>query len=533
MANAIQHIFVLVLENRSFDQMLGFSGITGTDASTGQPTHVNWISPTDLSVGALARSLGTGVVSEIAMRKGFHWPPPPSVSVLDLLTANFFDGQSYSAGAPTDYAMSVDPGHEFADVLVQLCGPAAIYPRGGAYPAIANSGFVASYAPSGGQADPGKIMKCYDPSQLPVLNALAREFALCDNWFASMPGPTWPNRFFTHAASSGGLDHSPSTLDIVAWDALDGFSFKNGTVYDRLSGNNLKWRIYAGDDFPVVLALKGVSVLDIHSYEDFAGDVGKADYPAAYTYIEPSYDALADYKCGTSQHPLNVVTRGEGLIKNLYETLRASPLWNTSLLIITWDEHGGFFDHVIPPGAVPPGDTAPTSSDNQSGFTFGQYGVRVPAVVASPLIPGNLIDHRLYDHASIPATVEACFGLAALTQRDAQAHNLMSLLSLQSPRGDAPITLPEPAQSGVGGCDAVSFSSVPKAAAGGPSSVSRPQDPFHQGNIPGFLFTAMRCDLMTSAPEQRPAILTKFQTIRTRADAQQYLDEVRQRKAPP
>jgi phospholipase C len=77
--------------------------------------------------------------------------------------------------------MFVDPGHEFADVLVQLCGPGAIYPRGGAYPAIANSGFVASYAASGGRVDPGKIMKCYDPSQPPVLKALVREFAVCQD----------------------------------------------------------------------------------------------------------------------------------------------------------------------------------------------------------------------------------------------------------------------------------------------------------------------------------------------------------------
>ena len=89
--------------------------------------------------------------------------------------------------------------------------------------------------------------------------------------------------------------------------------------------------------------------------------------------------------------------------------------------------------------------------------------MRVPAIVASPLIPGNLVDHRLYDHASIPATVEACFGLAALTRRDAQANNLTSLLSLQSPRGDAMTTLPEPADSNVGGCDAVSFAAVRRA----------------------------------------------------------------------
>jgi phospholipase C len=533
MANAIEHIFVLVLENRSFDHMLGFSGIKGTDAATGQPTRIDWISPTDLSGGALARALRTDRVSEIAQRKGYHWPPPPSVSVLDLLTANLFDGQSYRAQSPGDYAMSVDPGHEFLDVLVQLCGPGAAYPPGGAYPAIANSGFVASYAASGGQRDPGKIMKCYDPCQLPILNGLARDFAVCDNWHASMPGPTWPNRFFTHAASSGGLDHSPSIGDILNWDSLDGFGFENGTIFDRLNDKNLQWRIYAGDSTPVVLALKGVNIFDINDYGDFAGDLGKADYPAAYTYIEPSYDALAGYRCGTSQHPLNDVTRGESLLKNVYETIRNSPVWNTSLLIVTWDEHGGFFDHVIPPAAVPPGDTTPTNDYNQNGFTFGQYGVRVPAVVVSPLIPANLIDHRLYDHASIPSTVEACFGLGALTQRDAHANNLTSLLSLQSPRGDAPTQLCGPAQSNIGGCDPVSFSAARPAAAmvGGQSAVSRPQDPVDEGNIPGFLFTALRADLMLSAAEQRPAILAKFRALKIRADAHQYLDEVRTKAA--
>ena len=120
-----------------------------------------------------------------------------------------------------------DPGHEFCldpanniptGVLQQLCGPGAVYPFGGAYPAILNSGFVASYAAIGGQSSPGEIMKCYSPSQLPVLNKLAQEFVVCDNWQASMPGPTWPNRFFAHAASSGGLDHSPSPADIAKWD---------------------------------------------------------------------------------------------------------------------------------------------------------------------------------------------------------------------------------------------------------------------------------------------------------------------------
>jgi phospholipase C len=164
--NVFQHVFVLMLENRSFDHMLGFSGITGTDAETGQATKINGLSGSE---------------------------------------SNVFDGQTFLAGSPAPENLPADPGHEFENVLEQLCGPGATYPPGGPYPDINNSGFVASYAGTHGRGDPGDIMKCFGSDQLPVLNALAREFVVCDNWHASVPGPTWPNRIFVHAASSGGL----------------------------------------------------------------------------------------------------------------------------------------------------------------------------------------------------------------------------------------------------------------------------------------------------------------------------------------
>ena len=111
------------------------------------------------------------------------------------------------------YPPDPDPGHEFKNALMQLCGVNATYPDPNTkkYPAIDNSGFIASYRASGAP-NPAKIMKCFSPEQVPVLTTLAREFAVCDRWFASIPGPTWPNRFFIHAASSGGLDDSPSSF---------------------------------------------------------------------------------------------------------------------------------------------------------------------------------------------------------------------------------------------------------------------------------------------------------------------------------
>jgi phospholipase C len=534
LSNSIQHIFVLMLENRSFDHMLGFSGINGTDAVSGRPTTINGLTLAGISLLQLARSWQRNAISSVVLREGGKWPPPPAVSARALLASNIsniFDGQSFKAVQPADFVMPIDPCHEFSCVVAQLCGPGATYPSGGAYPAILNSGYAASYAANGGQSNPGEIMKCYGSSQLPVLNALAQQFVVCDNWHASIPGPTWPNRFFAHAASSGGLDHSPSTGEIADWDTKDGFSFANGTIFDRMNSLGVNWRLYAGDDLPMVGALKGINLLtDINHYEDFASDLADPDYPASYTFIEPSYGHwFSDFKCGTSQHPLDDVTRGETLIKATYEAVRNSPIWNKSLIIITWDEHGGFYDHVPPPPAVAPGDTVPGSKYNQYGFTFQQYGPRVPAVVVSPLIPSNLVDHRVYDHASIPATLGAIFGFDAMTQRDANARNLRPLVSLSSPRSDTPPSLPEPAQSGVTGCDPVSFDrsvATPPSGRMEVATVTRPSDPVNEGNLPGLLFVALRSDLALSPPEERPAKIARFNTITTRADASEYVEEV-------
>jgi phospholipase C len=487
MSANIQNVFVLMLENRAFDHMLGYSAVTGTDAVSGQPTQIDGLAGTE---------------------------------------SNTYNGQPYAVSPSAGFVMPADPGHEFTNVLQQLGGPGATYPQGGPYPPIVNTGFVASYAATGGQARPGEIMKCFSPSSLPVLNALAREFVVCDNWHASMPGPTWPNRLFVHAASSGGLDHSPTTAEIVLWESLNGFSFQKGTIFDAMKAKNVSRRLYAGDDFPMVSALKGIALSDIRPYHLFAQDVAQPNYPFSYTFIEPSYNVLTDYKDSTSQHPLDDVTRGEMLIKATYEAIRNSPRWNNSLLIITWDEHGGFYDHAIPPPAVAPGDTE--AAHNQFGFNFELYGPRVPAVIVSPLIPRNLVDHRLYDHASIPATLEALFGLKALTRRDAAANNLTSLLSLSIPRTDAPATLPAPAQSGLTVLPTFAGPDVLAGLAEQPPA-SRPLDTVNDGNLPGVLHAALRNDLDLSPPEQHPQIMARVSSIKTRAEAGRYLQQVKQK----
>ncbi|MBS1524846.1 MAG: alkaline phosphatase family protein [Bacteroidetes bacterium] len=486
----INNVFVLMLENHSFDNLLGFSGITGIDAETGGPTTINGLSGSE---------------------------------------SNTYEGNSYTVEPGAPWSMPADPGHEFPDTLLQLTGSSQAYDPATGYPPVNNSGFARDYAGGAPAGQAQDIMKCFSAGQLPVLNALAREFAVCDHWFSSLPGPTCPNRFFVHAGSSGGLDHSPDTAQILAWETVEGMNFQNGTIYDQLRTKyDNGFRIYhdvkgfATDAFPSVAQLKGISSPWCHALNNFAADVADPAYDACYTFIEPSYgDVVGNtYKGGSSMHPMDDVTRGEALIKEVYEAIRKSPHWPKSLLIIIWDEHGGFYDHVPPPPAVAPGDPTLHGSMNRFGFDFKQYGVRVPAVIVSPLIPKGTIDHRLYDHASVLATLHSLFLTDPMTERDRNANSLEDLLlKLQAARTDALSTLPNPADSG---------SVVPEAPA------TNMALPANQGNLPIFLHAALRADLATATtPEETAAIQTEFSQIETRGDAGAYMNKVADKIGTP
>jgi phospholipase C len=493
----IEYIFVLMMENRSFDHMLGFSGNTGADALTGQPTQ--------------AEGLPSGGCSN-----------------------NDTSGNSYSTASPAPFMMPEDPDHEFDAVQLQLLGSNAAtvnYHN----TAVTNSGFVKSYQTSAGSNPLGDIMKGFDPGQLPVLNALAKEFCLCDRWFSSLPGPTLPNRFFLHAATSGGDPTSPSTFTL-ARAVVDGdasYKFVNGNIFQRLTQWAMPWGIYHGDIFAMVYALDGVS-FGAGKYIDpskgntdtFFQDLQGPNLPK-YIFIEPDWGnmLLGTYKGGNSQHPVDDVTSGEKLIKFVYESLRGSSYWEKSALIITYDEHGGFFDHVLPPGGVAaPGDVPP-----KYGFDFTQLGVRVPALVISPWIPKNLIDHTVYDHTTVLATLREWLqtqgypDIGYFTERDKVANDLAHLFSLSEPRPDTPPTLPDAANSGVTLPAAQSITTAPETAFASFEGASQPVE----STQAGFVQIALKHHLQVTPKSEHHAILQRVKAIQNRGQAKLYLRDVK------
>lgn len=382
----IQHLLVLMLENRSFDHMLGFleyppgipfEGLSGREAEMGNPLP---------------------------------------------------DGQVLLPTPDASYAMHPGPGHSHDDVLEQLLESAD---RSRPY-RLANKGFAANYA---GRYSPGHgalAMGCFTPDRLPVLATLARVFAVCDHWFCSVPGATWPNRNFCHAGTSGGQ------VNIVVQ------AYRDKTIFEQLSEANRDWSIYYGGFPPQSLAFtrlwrpSDLNWLQRFKPIDRLYRAIENDRLPHYAFIEP--DMVG--KLSDSQHPgmggEMDFRAGERLIWRIYSALRVHPeVAHKSLLVITYDEHGGFFDHVPPPqGDEWSVEPAYHSPDGSYSFPFDLLGPRVPAVLVSPWIEAGTVDQTVYDHASIPATVRKLLHVdePPLTNRDGMTNTFEKVLVNTTPR---------------------------------------------------------------------------------------------------
>ncbi len=482
----IKHVVVLMLENRSFDHLVGFMRANSPNIAGLKGDEINY--------------------------------PDPNNSL-----------SPQTVGKATSFKMPFDPGHEFMDVQLQLYGPknpsfaaSSPTPNSPTEPALMN-GFLCSAISNAKQQkvvekDALRIMECFQPEQVTVLSALIREFALFNFWHSSLPGPTWPNRFFVHAATSGGLTDSPDDERI-----LKGFSFPNGTIYERLAQVKKEWRIYHGD-LPQTAGIDSLRVeflnpltKNFRRMDDFTSDVTSGDLPE-YTFIEPTYNTGNNYVNGNSMHPVNDIRKGELLIKQVYETLRKSALWDKVMLVVTFDEHGGFYDHVSPPSAAPTGDDT-RYANPEHPFAFDRLGVRVPAVVVSAYTQrGSVIGTdasnaaTCFDHTSILATVKKLLGLSFLTNRDENANTLEIALNLDTPRltpAEALTTLPDPAPDSV--------MQLPVTA-----PVELPLSGFQKNQ----LALAHACNVQISDPAQHQALKARFENITTQKDAADYIREV-------
>lgn len=394
----IRHIVVLMMENRSFDHMLG-------DATKVYP---------DLD----------GIP-----QNGPKYRNTSSAS-----------GKPYEQTPTATETVAVDLPHEFSDVQKQL-GNGSTHPMGG---------FVDAYlaVPGVSESTPGQVDQAMayfpfgdTPAQdsLPALHALARNFLVCDRWFSSMPGPTWPNRFFVHSGTCLGHIHMPSRQQPQYM-----YLYDQDTVYDRLSDAGKKWRIYhQGVPQSIVMSHMwlqyGISLLTDRyaSMNDFYKDAkDEATFPD-YVFIEPSYFGETE----NDQHPPTGVTPGDQLIANVYNAIRGNEaLWKSTLLIVTYDEHGGFFDHVPPPTTVAP-------DDETKEYDFKQLGVRVPAILVSPWVESGVCKTQ-FDHTSILRYACDKWGMKPLSKRAApdagafQSNSLLTeLVKRSTPRDDTPASI--------------------------------------------------------------------------------------------
>lgn len=385
----INHVVVLMLENRSFDCMLGmlYPASQSFDGLIGDEYNI-WHKP-----GGLTQTVQV-------------WKSP-------VLT-------------PTDACIpDPDPGELFTDIAMQINGLAADGTPSPATPAM--GGFVDNYMrqpPPDPKVDPPPdppaVMHYFTPDQVPVISTLARAFAVSDRWHASAPCQTWPNRFFAHTGTANGYVNNAPTH----------FPYEMETVFNRMDSVGQSWRVYFHDipQSATLAKLWDKALTHFRHFEaDFANDARAGTLPA-YSFIEPRYFTDVVLGCmPNDQHPPHDVSHGEALIAAVYDAVRSGPAWPETLLVITYDEHGGCYDHVVPPAATPPGGQTP------NGFNFDRFGVRVPAVIVSPWVkPGSVIrpaGEARFDHTSISATLRARFGYAPLTAREAAAPDLLSALN--------------------------------------------------------------------------------------------------------
>jgi len=328
-----------------------------------------------------------------------------------------------------------DPGHSWGDTTEEIFGYHLPSTQKGV-PKM--NGFVQNAISA--RHTPQNPLSMFTKKSAPIINTLATEFAVFDRWFASLPGPTDPNRaFFMSGTSDGVITNFNGTL----WGQQSYFDF--------LRKRGVSWKAYYQDDPWAIMYFKDTHLPENNQYvstvDQFFEDVKNGSLNQ-FSLLQPRM--VNHNGPPTWQHPDASVADGERLFKSIYETLRTSVYWNDLAFIITYDEHGGFYDHVPPPQVDVPSPDGVVASN---GFRFDRLGIRVPTVVVSPWIPKGTVVHEpkgpvassQYDTTSVMSTVNRIFGVTDhMSARAAWSGTFEDLfLTLDKPRDDCPVTLPD------------------------------------------------------------------------------------------
>jgi len=300
-----------------------------------------------------------------------------------------------------------------------------------------------------GGADPmlksgERALYWYDERDIPFYYKLASTFAIADHYHCSILGPTWPNRMYLSAATSFGKTSN-------VWPDLTGYEFPAGAkgdavIFDELERRHVSWGIYS-DGPPGVGVVVGTTGGTRWSHRNdslatFYDLAAKGQLPQV-VFLDPTLGS--DHPSTNDEHPPGQIQTGQKFTSDIVHALFKSPQWSKMALFITWDEHGGYYDHVPPPAACKPDDLAPQldmGSTAQGGFD--RLGFRVPLIVVSPYAKKGYVGHATYDHTSITRFIETKFKVPALTARDANADPLTDLFDFGNAAFAAPPDIPVP-----------------------------------------------------------------------------------------
>lgn len=433
--NKFDHIVVLMLENRSFDNLLGYLYQDGV--------------PVNKSFSGLQDKIYSNPVPKRALGYDAH--------------------KTISTSRAVDYSQPYpDPGEEYQHINTQLFGEVDSYNIGkltakmkapynlptAPLPSPSMDGFIndyesnleATYNHGANNSTPVPItydkyrviMQCFQPDQVNVLSTLAKEFAVFDHWHCSVPSQTWCNRAFWHAGTSGGKVINPIDEDgeKIGEDVVDMATWAKDvwiqpTLFGKMKAAGISYGIYSPFEniVPLTSLIHG-EFERTHLFDTFFLDLDLHQLPQ-YVFLEPQF--LFD---NNDQHPYSLnhpergtVMLGEELILKVYDAIKKSDHYrDRTLFIITHDEHGGCYDHEPPPSAIPP---VPGMS-GQFGFPFNRLGLRVPMVMVSSYIQPNTIINDLHDHTSFIKTACDKWNLQSLTDRDRNAASFVTPLLFSS-----------------------------------------------------------------------------------------------------